>query len=87
MFSPLSDSPYNFYSIAAGDYVKFNFPISSATAVLAWGLAQWRDAYVYAGLLDEMLDSIKWPLDYFLKCWRSGENVYYAQVYIPYLYW
>ena len=65
---------------SAGDYVKFNFPISSSATLLAWGLAQWRDSYQAAGQLDEMLDLIRWPMDYFLKCWRSDDLEYYAQV-------
>ena len=64
----------------AGDYVKFNFPISSATAVLAWGLVQWKDAYQAAGQYTQMLDSIKWSLDFFLKCWKPNQNKLYGQV-------
>ena len=66
--------------MSAGDWVKFNFPISSATSVLAWGLVQWEDAYASVGLHEQMLDSIKWSLDYFLKCWKPDKNVLYGQV-------
>jgi hypothetical protein len=66
--------------ITAGDWVKFNLPISSAVAILGWGLAQWEDAYKTAGQYDAMLDCIKWPLDFFLKCWRKNENELYGQV-------
>ena len=48
--------------------------------VLAWGLTKWKDGYVAANQLDQMYDSLKTPLDYFLKCWRPSENKYYAQV-------
>lgn len=64
----------------AGDWVKFNFPISSATVVLAWGLAQWEDTYQDIGLHERVLDSIKWSLDYFLKCWKPDEQILYGQV-------
>ncbi|XP_069139614.1 uncharacterized protein [Argopecten irradians] len=64
----------------AGDHVKFNFPMASSTTILAWGLSEWRDAYVLSGQVGHILDSIKWPLDYFLKCWRADEQEYYAQV-------
>lgn len=60
--------------------MKFNFPISSATAVLAWGLVQWKNAYVNAGLHAEMLDCIKWSLDFLLKCWKPDQQVLYGQV-------
>ncbi|KAL3861005.1 hypothetical protein ACJMK2_007098 [Sinanodonta woodiana] len=66
----------------AGDHVKFNLPISSATTLLAIGFIQWKQAYTAAGQLGNMYDSLKWPLDYFLKCWRPDPNnpIYYAQV-------
>jgi hypothetical protein len=51
--------------ISAGDGVKFNLPMAAATTVLSWGLDQWKDAYIQAGQLELMYDSIKWPLDYF----------------------
>ena len=66
--------------ISAGDGVKFNFPMAAATTVLSWGLGQWKDAYIRAGQLDLMYDSIKWPLDYFLKCWIENQDLYYCQV-------
>ncbi|XP_033756435.1 LOW QUALITY PROTEIN: uncharacterized protein LOC117339130 [Pecten maximus] len=64
----------------AGDHVKFSFPMAASTTILAWGLAEWRDAYVVSDQLGHVLDSIKWPLDYFLKCWRASSQEYYAQV-------
>lgn len=64
----------------AGDYVKFNFPMAVSTSFLAWGLNQWTSAYVISGQYNYMLQSIKWPLDYFLKCWRATQDVLYAQV-------
>ena len=64
----------------AGDHVKFNLPMASSAHILAWGLRLWKDAYSTSGQLNMMYDMIKWPLDYFLKCWRPKEQVYYAQV-------
>lgn len=54
--------------------------MSEAVVTLALGLYQWKDAYVAANQLEYMYDSIEWPLDYFLKCWPSSHNIYYAQV-------
>ncbi|KAJ8305940.1 hypothetical protein KUTeg_016485 [Tegillarca granosa] len=62
----------------AGDGVKFNFPMASSTTLLTWGLVQWKDAYVSSDQLDNMYDSIKWTLDYFLKCWKNDKL--YGQV-------
>ncbi|KAK6177036.1 hypothetical protein SNE40_015224 [Patella caerulea] len=64
----------------AGDNVKFNFPMASSATVLLWGMIQWKDAYQSANQLNQMYDMIKWPLDYFLKCWNPHTHTYYAQV-------
>ncbi|XP_071116317.1 endoglucanase 4-like [Haliotis cracherodii] len=64
----------------AGDYIKFTLPMSSAVTYLLWGLLRWPDAYVAAGQLDYVYDSVKWPLDYFLKCWDPTQMEFYAQV-------
>lgn len=64
----------------AGDHVKFNLPMASSAHLLSWGLEIWRDAYQSAGQLDMMYDMLKWPLDYFLKCWNPQTQEYYAQV-------
>ncbi|KAJ8319742.1 hypothetical protein KUTeg_001329 [Tegillarca granosa] len=33
----------------AGDYMKFNFPMSASTTNLLWGLEKWKDGYKDAG--------------------------------------
>lgn len=71
---------YSIFFYIAGDYVKFNFPMAVSTSFLTWGLNQWAPAYVISGQYNYMLDSIKWPLDYFLKCWRN--TLLYVQVWI-----
>ena len=63
----------------AGDYVKFGFPMASSVTVLAWGLIEYRDAYEAAGELSHILDSIKWPLDYFMKA-HTKKFEFYGQV-------
>lgn len=60
----------------AGDFVKFGFPMASSVTVLTWGLLNYKDAYVAAGELKNMLDSIKWPLDYFMKAHPSKFELY-----------
>ena len=65
--------------IAAGDHVKFNLPMAYSVTELAWGILKFKDAYESAGQLDYMYDSIRWPLDYLLKC-HSENNVLYGQV-------
>lgn len=46
---------------------------------LAWSLLLFSDAYSDAGQLDIMYDSIRWPLDYLLRC-HAAKNVLYGQV-------
>lgn len=65
--------------IAAGDHVKFGFPMASATTALVWGFIEWRDSYISAGLEEDMLACIKWPLDYFMKA-HPSKYEFYAQV-------
>jgi hypothetical protein len=54
--------------------------MAGSTTNLAIGLHNWKDAYEKAGELENMYNSIKWPLDYFLKCWNANKKIYYAQV-------
>ncbi|XP_061196701.1 uncharacterized protein LOC133204978 [Saccostrea echinata] len=64
----------------AGDHVKFNLPMASSAHFLSWGLERWKDAYRSTGHLEMMYDMLKWPLDYFLKCWNPNTQEYYAQI-------
>ena len=63
----------------AGDYVKFGFPMASSATVLAWGLVEYKEAYEAAGQYDQMLKSIKWATDYFIKAHTKKEE-FYGQV-------
>lgn len=60
----------------AGDHVKFNFPMAASTTMLAWGYIEYADAYEAAGQTNYFLESIKWPLDYLLKCHTGPEELY-----------
>jgi len=55
-------------------------PQATATHILAWGLEKFKDAYSSAGQLDMMYDMLRWPLDYFLKCWVPAQQTYWVQV-------
>jgi hypothetical protein len=63
----------------AGDHVKFGLPMTATMTMLGWGLVQYRDAYTTSGLLEEMLDTLKWGTDWILKA-HPEPNVLYAQV-------
>lgn len=50
-----------------------------ATTMLLWGLLRYSDAYDASGQKEAMLDSVKWPLDYFIKAHDQPDELY-AQV-------
>lgn len=63
----------------AGDHVKFNFPMAWSVTTLAWGGIEFKSAYQSAGEFNNLLDSLRWPLNYFIKC-HTSPNVFYGQV-------
>ncbi|KAK0059948.1 endoglucanase A [Biomphalaria pfeifferi] len=64
----------------AGDHVKFGLPASAATTVLLWSLNRFRDGYQKAGQLNQMYDSVKWGLEYFLNSWDPVHLEFVAQI-------
>ena len=66
--------------IPAGDHVKFNLPMAFSSWVLNYGFLKFTDAYTSAGQKDMMCDMVKWPLEYFLKCWIPDQQTLYVQV-------
>jgi hypothetical protein len=63
----------------AGDYVKFGLPQAMATTALLWGVLEFKAGYEAAGEYLNVLDSLRWPLDYFMKC-HVTTNQFYGQV-------
>lgn len=63
----------------AGDFVKFNLPMSYSSTMLAWSVFEDKDAYEKSGQLTYMMNAIKWANDYFIKC-HPEKEVYYYQV-------
>lgn len=63
----------------AGDFVKFNLPMSYSATMLAWSVYEDKDAYEKSGQLTYMMNAIKWADDYFIKC-HPEKDVYYYQV-------
>lgn len=63
----------------AGDFVKFGFPMAFSTTLLTWGFIEYKKAYIAAGQQNQMFNSIKWPLDYFIKA-HISKNELYGQV-------
>ncbi|HET9864408.1 MAG TPA: glycoside hydrolase family 9 protein, partial [Steroidobacteraceae bacterium] len=63
----------------AGDHVKFGFPMAASATMLAWGIVEYRNAYVQTGQLDTALDELRWATDYFIKA-HTAPNELYGQV-------
>ncbi|HUQ12516.1 MAG TPA: glycoside hydrolase family 9 protein [Steroidobacteraceae bacterium] len=63
----------------AGDHVKFGLPMAASATMLAWGIVDYRSAYVSTGQLTTALDQLRWATDYFIKAHPSA-NVLYGQV-------
>ncbi|MBN1215812.1 MAG: glycoside hydrolase family 9 protein [Candidatus Lokiarchaeota archaeon] len=63
----------------AGDHVKFNLPMASTMATIAWSIYEFEDAFKKMNQLDDALDAIKWGTDYLIKC-HTGPNEFYFQV-------
>ncbi|XP_077990957.1 uncharacterized protein LOC144445289 [Glandiceps talaboti] len=61
----------------SGHFIKFGLPMAWSTTVLAWGLIAFKDAYEEAGHYTSMLECIKWPADYFMKCHTKKYEFYY----------
>src|SRR5262245_63078762 len=60
----------------AGDHVKFGFPMAASATNLAWGIVDFRDAYVQTGQLATALDQLKWATDYFIKAHPTANELY-----------
>jgi len=60
-----------------GDGVKVGHTMAYAASQLAWAVYEYREAFERSGLLDDILDEIKWATDYFIKCHPSPNEFYY----------
>jgi endoglucanase len=63
----------------AGDHVKFGLPMAYTATMLAWGIVEYRSAYVSTGQLETALDQLKWATDYFIKA-HPAPNELYGQI-------
>ena len=59
--------------------------MAAAVTNLAWGLLEFKDGYTAAGEYGNMLDCLKWPLDYFIKC-HIDADTFVGQVTAVHLY-
>jgi len=63
----------------AGDHVKFGLPMASSMTMLAWGGIEYNSGYQKSDQLAGLLDTLRWGMDYLIKC-HPSDNVFYGQV-------
>ena len=54
--------------------------MAAATTLLGLSYNEWGQIYEDNGLREKMFETLKWPLDYFLKCWNPERQELYVQV-------
>ena len=60
-------------------YVKFGYPMAASMTMLAWGVLEFKRAYMVADEYRNALAAVKWGTDYFIKC-HTGEFEFFGQV-------
>lgn len=60
----------------AGDFVKFNLPMSSSATLLALAGIYYKPQFVTAQLFNKLLYTLKSPLDYFVKSYINDKLIY-----------
>ena len=63
----------------AADHLKRSANIALATSVLAWGVIEFKEAYMAGGAMSDILDCIRWPLEYMIK-YHVAPNEFYGMV-------
>ena len=61
-------------------YVKFGYPMAASMTMLAWGVSEFKRAYMISNEYRNALAAVKWGADYFIKC-HTAEFEFYGQVY------
>ena len=59
----------------ADDFVKYSFPMASATAVLAWALLEFPQGFVAAGRMASVKESVRWGADYLMAAHKNNSFV------------
>ncbi|MBN1697244.1 MAG: glycoside hydrolase family 9 protein [Spirochaetales bacterium] len=65
----------------AGDHVQFGLPQGYSASTLAWGLIEFKQAFIDTGNYDHMVEVLKYFTDFFLRCTfkdSSGNVVAYC---------
>nr|CAB3262581.1 uncharacterized protein LOC100180615 [Phallusia mammillata] len=65
-----------------GGYVKYGFPMAFSTTMMAWGLLEFRNAYLASYQIPHAMNALKWATDYFIKC-HVSKFEFYGQISTP----
>ncbi|KDD72843.1 glycosyl hydrolase, partial [Helicosporidium sp. ATCC 50920] len=55
-----------------GGNLKATSPVAFSTALLAWGLSSFGEAYDEAGVRQQLLDNVRWGSDYLMKVHQTA---------------
>jgi endoglucanase len=64
----------------AGDFLKLNFVMAPVVGMLAFGLVEFKDAYVAAGQIGPARNNLRWAADYLERCWNATNLEYIGQI-------
>ncbi len=64
----------------AGDYLKLSYPLSASVSFLAWGLLEFRGAYIKSGQYDAARRDLKVAADYLLACYDPAAKTFIGQI-------
>ena len=53
--------------------------MSMASALISWSIIEFKEAYVAGGAMTDILDCIRWPLEYMIK-YHVAPNEFYGMV-------
>lgn len=66
----------------AGDHIIFAQPLAFSMNMLSWGGIDYRQAYQNSGQLDDLLRTVRWGTDWFLKAHELDENGKTARLWV-----
>lgn len=66
----------------AGDFLKLNFPLAPTVGLLAWGMIEFKDAYVASGVgvMSTARNNLRIAADYLHRCWDPVNQTYVGQI-------
>ena len=63
----------------AGDYLKLNYPLAYSVAMIAWGMAEFKNGYIDSGVYCSSKEALRHAVTYLMDCHVSA-NAYIGQI-------